>query len=385
MAIGSFYKPTDPVSENRQEQGEGKYSNETDIKAYNIGTYEYPLRLREEPDLQHYIAFYINVREKSRMTESAQNANKNYTIDPSSAEGKRIAAQEKQEGRRTVSSGVKISKVAKENAGKIVAGGTALYQLGRASGILDAVTGVLLKAPLAGVAAQAVVNTIDNMNIKAFAPGNTLRLKEVITLHLEERPTVRYGVNYSQTDISALAGILMEGSAAATTQAALDSFGKEATARFLTTLAQSNQLSKPLSDIREIATRTRTNPFRETLFESVSYRSFSFRHRFFPKNATESKRVDDIIKMFKIHMYPELTENKLFYIYPSEFDIEYRFKDSRNKWLHKFAKCALTDMQVEYGGDQFVTFENGAPAEIAMTLTFTELEQLDNFKIKDGY
>ena len=83
--------------------------------------------------------------------------------------------------------------------------------------------------------------------------------------------------------------------------------------------------------------------------------------------------------------YPTLTPNKLFYVYPAEFDIQYYFGDEENKYLHKFTKCALTDMQIDYGGEQFITFDNGAPAEIGMTLSFTELEQLNSQKVTDGY
>ena len=84
-------------------------------------------------------------------------------------------------------------------------------------------------------------------------------------------------------------------------------------------------------------------------------------------------------------MLPEITAEKLFYIYPSEFDIEYFYKDSPNRYLHKFARCALVNMEVDYGGDQFVTFQDGSPVEIGLTLTFRELEQLTSERAADGY
>jgi hypothetical protein len=43
-------------------------------------------------------------------------------------------------------------------------------------------------------------------------------------------------------------------------------------------------------------------------------------------------------------------------------------------------------MVVDYGGDQFVTFNDGAPVEIGMTLKFQELEQMTSEGIKNyGY
>jgi hypothetical protein len=122
------------------------------------------------------------------------------------------------------------------------------------------------------------------------------------------------------------------------------------------------------------------------MFESVDYRTFQFTYKFFPKNEDETMKIRQIIKTFKHHMLPELTSNKFFYVYPSEFDIKYFYKDKENPYLHSFARCALTNMTVEYGGDQFVTFENGSPSEIGMTLTFQELEQMTSEGIMNyGY
>ena len=84
-------------------------------------------------------------------------------------------------------------------------------------------------------------------------------------------------------------------------------------------------------------------------------------------------------------MHPELTSLKLFYIYPSEFDIQYFYKDKANPYVHRFARCALTDMAVEYGGEQYNTFADGAPTEISLSLTFRELEQITTDGIQNGY
>jgi hypothetical protein len=45
----------------------------------------------------------------------------------------------------------------------------------------------------------------------------------------------------------------------------------------------------------------------------------------------------------------------------------------------------LTDLAIDYGGEQFVTFQDGAPAEISVSLTFTELEQLSAQRVRNGY
>jgi hypothetical protein len=263
-----------------------------------------------------------------------------------------------------------------ENAGKLAAGISFITSIGMGSKIVDAGT----KALAVAVGTRVLVEVTKNLNLPNFTSGSTSRLKDVITLHIEERPSVKYGVNYADTDMGLLTGLLVEGSAAATA-GTLKGALPEMQARFIRSL-----LKVPvLNNITELATRERTNAFREVLFESVDYRTFNFRYRFFPKSFNESEKIKSIIDTFKLHMHPQLSEQKLFYLYPSEFDIEYMYGDKVNPYLHKFARCALTDMSVEYGGEQFSTHSDGSPVEIGLTLTFRELEQMTSERVKDGY
>ena len=380
MAKSQFTPVSDAVSQDRK-QADSPYKNQDQIRGYNIGTFEYPEGLRVKPDLQHYVAFYINVREKGTQGKKAQDLN--YLVN--TEEQKRVDALDANSSRITQSAAEAGVSTVKDNAGKIAAAGTFLASIGMRSKIFDSIK----RAAIAGAGARLVTNMIDKMNYEPFSSGSTLRLKEVITLHVEERPSVKYGVNYGDMDMGALTGMLVEGSAAAT-RGALGDMSKEIQARFLSELVKLPQLGNraggTLNDLRELSSRTKTNPFREVLFESVDYRTFNFRYKFFPKNKSESQKVFNIIETLKIHMHPELTAGKLFYIYPSEFDIQYYFKDKKNNYINKFAKCALTDMSVDYGGDQFATFEDGSPVEVGINLTFKELEQMTSEGIeKNGY
>ncbi len=357
--------------------------------AYNIGTHEYPEGLRVKPDLQHYVAFYINVREKSSTSiiQSRRNPFEDYVVDEKTQKEIDAIAAQSRTGRITQADAESAVATAKNYAGRIVAGAT-LIGAGLSSGIRGAGK-ALIPATLAGGVTSVVTNMIDNANFQAFKSGRTSRLKDVITLNIEERPSVRYGVNYTNSDVAGLlglGGIFIQGSAALTAKN-LKNAEPELQARFLSELARIPSLGQGggiINDLRELSSRTKTNPFRETLFESVNYRSFTFRYRFFPKSVSESRRIKDIIQLFKIHMHPELTAQKLFYVYPSEFDIQYFYKDKENDYLHKFTRCALTDMAVDYGGEQFSTFQDGAPVEVGLSLTFTELESLTSGAI-DSY
>jgi hypothetical protein len=84
-------------------------------------------------------------------------------------------------------------------------------------------------------------------------------------------------------------------------------------------------------------------------------------------------------------MHPELSTDGLFYVYPSEFEMQYYFKGKENQFVHKISTCVLKNMTVKYGGQYFTSFENGSPAEITMKLDFQELELLTKERIIKGF
>lgn len=369
---------TEPIDQTREIYDA---PNQNELRnVYNVGTYEYPKGLRNRDDLQHYIAFFINVRERSSL-------GRRY-IDNKSAiqiQGSEFDRQRSTLSEEAIGSGAQIIV---NNPGKIA---------GTFSLLKNIVTGKIVKDPLGSLAETggvivgaavlgAGVRALDSDFLTSV--NTSWRLKNVITLHLENSPTVRYGVNYTEKDLGTLTGLIAQSSAAAAANR-LGEYGREAGARILAQLIKLPSIipgGGTLADLRELSTRSRTNPFREVLFESVDYRTFNFKHRFFPVDAEESRKVREIIKNFKLHMHPEISADKFFYVYPSEFEIKYYYKDRENRFFNTMARCALIGMDIEYGGDQFATFEDGAPTEIGLSLTFRELEQITSQGVeKYGY
>ncbi len=117
------------------------------------------------------------------------------------------------------------------------------------------------------------------------------------------------------------------------------------------------------------------------------YREFSFNFSLKPTSNVEADTIDKIVKHFKISAAPEQIANKGFRIYalPYVFEITYHFKTAPNERMNKIGKCALTNMSVAYGGDRFTTFEDGNPVEVALSLSFKEIELLDKKRIEAGY
>jgi len=348
-----------------------QYRNQ-ELGLYNVSAFEFPEGLQRNDDLQHYVAFFINVRENSDIGK--QNTNKLFNLPEGAL---------RRENRLTEIEAGAATKVILNNAGTI--GALVGFLANIKKGVISGGGGALVGAA-AGVAGREVIKALDPTFLTAV--NRSFRLSDVITLHLQERPSVRYGVNYTEKDMGALTGFLAQGSATKTFDD-LSKVGKEALARGVASLIKLPSLvpgGGTLADLRSLTTRTTTNPFREVLFESVDYRTFNFRYVFFPKSASESNKISDIIQLFKTHMHPEISDNRFFYMHPSEFEIKYYYKDKGNPYLHSFATCALTGLEVEYGGEQFSSFENGAPTEISLSLTFREIEQVTSQGVvKYGY
>lgn len=151
------------------------------------------------------------------------------------------------------------------------------------------------------------------------------------------------------------------------------------------------------------------NPRKEQLFNDVEYRTFEFTFNFFPRSKKESHDVMEIIKLFRFHAYPEVSNNQAFYNMPSEFqitfvDIEYPTLNpfqqigsffgaeysgtvaKENQWINKIGRTVLTNVSVNYTPlDRLSMFPDGAPTAVSMTLQFTELEAMNRNKIKIGY
>lgn len=134
------------------------------------------------------------------------------------------------------------------------------------------------------------------------------------------------------------------------------------------------------------------NPFLEVFFNSMNMRSFTYNFNLAPRNEEETMEIQRIIQLFRFHMAPEMQEtNGRYLTLPSEFDIHYMMvtKDGEGKendYFNRIATCVLTDVATNYTpGEKLRTFEDGAPTQITLSLTFKETEMLTKEKINEGY
>lgn len=372
----------DIQSLNRQEILTNKDQYKDVSNKYNINVYQYPEDLGSA-ELSHYILFNINVRGKSFLKKngSGKLGNEKYVA--------------------TVVRGEDSAQISTDNLAR--AGRASGVLVGAAAGaavpgIVDQVKGFFTNkqektgsskgtskgATVAGAVIGGLAGTALSFT-EMLEPDKTYRISDTIALYTDAPPTVKYNAQYSNKDLGTLAQLVGGVSS-------VDSFVKSATSpetlgalgMQLAKVPQMVGLGAP-ADIIGAAAKVAINPFKEVLFESIDFRTFGFKYRFFPKSLDESNEINEIIKRFKFHMHPDISDNKLFMIYPSEFEIGYYFQGQRNKYFHKFKPCVLENMEVSYGGDSFSTFKNGYPTEVNMSLTFRETEILTKQQIKNGY
>jgi len=351
-----------------------KYNN------FNLEPVQYPNDLGGE-DLKHWVQFTINVRGKSFL--SSDNLSRGGRLgnerslgevrrDPDSAN---LTTEELSKASTTVAAGAGLAAGAA--VGKAAVGFfQKLFTRGQSTGGVSAI------ATAAGTAAAGVAGGTAAYILSKFSdqlkPDTTFKISDAIALYVDGPPTVRYAAQYSNKDLGLIAGLAAGGASAVASGEGVASLA----AQFA---KLPGALGVNVPDVISAAAKVSLNPFKEVIFEAVDFRVFNFKYRFFPKSRQEADNVEKIIKLFKFHMHPDLSANKLFFIYPSEFEIGYYFQNNENTYFHKLKPCVLESMDVTYGGEQFSSFRDGKPTEINMTLTFRETEILTKKQIRDGY
>ena len=337
---------------------------------YNISTTTYPEDLGGV-DLKHFVLFNINVRGKSKFKKN--NNDKIVGVvqrDPASAQ----LSQEALSGKTLTTTAAAVSGVT-AGVATTALGSKVAKAVGKTGSTAQVVTKSI--GALAGVSAGAAVATSPLLQ-----PDTLERITDAIALHIESPPAVKYNMNYANKELGTLIGLLgsISSSKEGLVGEAAAAYGMAAS-KIPGMFGMSGDISAAIGASAGVA----LNPFKETVFESVDFRSFAFKYKFMPKNQRESLNVFNIIKTFKYHMHPEMSENKLFFIYPSVFDITYYFQGTPNTYFHKFRPCVLESLDVNYGGEQFSSFHNGTPTEVNLSLTFRELEILTKESIEKGY
>ena len=128
------------------------------------------------------------------------------------------------------------------------------------------------------------------------------------------------------------------------------------------------------------------NPNMELLFNNVTLRTFRFSFKLAPRDPNEATAVKSIIRTFKKNMAAQRAEGTdVFLQTPNIFKLTYRKGNQNHPFLHRFKDCALSDMNVQYTGDNvYATYGDGTPVSMIMNLTFKEMMPIYSSDYEDS-
>lgn len=386
--MADYQNPEKPLSKVAQTNTEKLKTGS--MYDFNLNVYRYPQELGSEAHLQQYVLFNINVRGKStfntdqRLYAVKRENTAQLTQDQlgDAAFGAAVV------GGAAVGAGV--ASVATKFAGQLTDRSNRAGQTPQQNKNQQITKNLVQKgAVVAGTALGAAAGAALAKS-EFLKPDTSYRIKDSIALYINDPPSVRYNAQYSNKDLGTLAGLVgaISGVDSLSSLGGVSGEGAQALALQFAKLPSALGVGSP-AEIIGASAKVAMNPFKEVLFESIDFRTFAFKYRFLPKSKKEAEDIKKIIDTFKFHMHPELSTNKLFFIYPSEFQITYYYGNNENEYFHKFKPCALESMDVTYGGDVYSSFYDpkapGYPTEVNLSLTFRETEILTKQQIMSGY
>jgi len=226
---------------------------------------------------------------------------------------------------------------------------------------------------------------------------NIQRTGRVIGLYMPPAVNVSYNMDYSAGEIGVMGEVLYDIFSAwktgvSITDSIKNSSGKLGTAVTKTGIGIVDKIVPGVKDLYAIETGTMITPRTEMMFRGIGRREFAFTFVFIPKSRDESNIVKAIVQEFKVGMTPTFkdTGNVREMTIPDIFSIQYMHTSGPNKYLNKIGKCYLKSMNVTYGGDKFITYDDDGdgppPQRTTIALSFQEIEIMDRDAVENrGY
>lgn len=361
------------------------------LSKYDFSSHTYPSDLFSSDNRWGgmYVVFNINIQEDSKLAKD-----KNTITIPDDEANKGKGSAITQQSVTGEDFAIKMGALGGIAAG---IGGTVLNMTGLggtnlAPGIFKsvAVGGVIGGITAAASEGNLGKDGIIDFTVDALSKNitrQTKRLKTSIALYCPPDISVKYGMQWADDDTAILSAVLNTG--VDDLKNALMGSGAESKT------GNSNAIQGLILKMGNAATPSGTsallgvapNPKKEQMFNGVDFRTHQFNYRFWIRNESDHQNVRNIIREFKYHMHPEFKNgNDYIFLYPSEFDIQFYYKDKPSDELPKYTTCVLTDLNTNYTPQGVLNLLNGGKiAEISLNLVFRELSILTKEDIEDGY
>ena len=139
-----------------------------------------------------------------------------------------------------------------------------------------------------------------------------------------------------------------------------------------------------------MSTATGFASFKQTMnhYSGPQFRTFGFNFSLKPLDEKDQNSILNIVNYFKLGAAPNQISAGLYRIYeiPYLFRIQFYSTTGEMTDINKIAHCALTNLQVTYGGDRFQTFAGtNSPVQTDIQLQFTEVELITRGEMEIGF
>ena len=342
------------------------YTAQNPLESLNTSNYQfshltYPLEFDDISSFGHYMNFYINVQSASNYLLDGS-----YAANPSNIQ---YTNQTQQEGYDFV-----WNKIMNPAFG---------------SGFPGSYTtnpGVTL----GGLSGNAAGNNIGN---QSFNQIFQTRISEAISLYIPDSMSFTTQFDWQDASMTEMGGSLLKTGqqAGGAYQSAKDLFmGKVTEAAKGLGQVASDLILNPsgkggIGDAIVGTAGFAVNPQIFVLFRGIDLRTFRFDFIFTPKTAAEAANVRNIIKAFRFHAAPEISQYmSRYYIAPSTFNVEFMYKGSINKNVFQMSTCVIQSISVDYAPYGWSTFNDGMPVQTIMSMVMKETEVITKNKVNQG-
>jgi len=218
-----------------------------------------------------------------------------------------------------------------------------------------------------------------------------VRLDKVIVLPMPNSLNVDTRLNYDNTEGDSLStlGDIVTSFSANGAGSTLSALGRTIGASIASQVVNnvSAEVGVPGTSTAKLLARGRSavNPKKEILFRDLDFRKYALEYILAPKNKEESEIVQEIIRTFRFYALPELNETKIYYTFPSEFEIIFMKGNQENLTIPRRTPAVLEDVSVSYtpGAATWANLPDGFPPQISISLVFAELEIVDRKRVWD--
>jgi hypothetical protein len=135
-------------------------------------------------------------------------------------------------------------------------------------------------------------------------------------------------------------------------------------------LSRKTGLGISLAEAAQLEAGIVRNPHTALLFQNVRLRTFTFTWQLSPRSESQSKTLDNIIKVIKTAMHPSLNFKGFALDYPDLFTVNF---NNNKEGIVNVDASFLQDFSINPTPNGHAYYKNGYPVDMLLSMTFKEV------------